>query len=104
MSLLSQDEMIQKVHNSIVKVIRAAVSNLYHLSIAELEVANPSLEEIGRLCTLFNNIVKGTDIDGHFTEAITVIGEAADAVIRQDSQCLVDCAYHLEDFLSRIKP
>lgn len=100
---LSEKDMIEKLHISIVGIIRLAISRLYHLPIEELKVANPSLEEISGLCRLFNNIVQGTSVDGYFTEAIKVVGEAAEAVMRGDSQCLTDCAYHLEDFLTRIK-
>ena len=36
-------------------------------------------------------------------EAMEVVGQAADAVIEGDNQNLIDCAYHLEDILSRVR-
>lgn len=100
---LTETEMIQKLHNSVVEVLRLAISRLYHLSIEEIRIADPSLSEIIRLCSLFNKIVQGTDIDGCFTEAMEVLAEAADAARSSDDSGLTDCAYHLEDFLARIK-
>ncbi len=96
--------MIKRLNDSVVSVIRVAITRLYHLPIAELKFAEPSLDEIIRLCSLFNKIVEGTDIDGQFIEAIGVMKEAAEAAKRDDEKCLIDCAYHLEDFLSRMKP
>jgi hypothetical protein len=97
------DEQILKLHDGVVEIIWLAISRLYRLPVEELRVANPSLEEIIRLCSLFNNIVEGTDIDGQFTEAIDVIAEAARAAKSGNEQTLTDCAYHLEDFLDRIR-
>lgn len=96
------DNHILKLHEAIISIISLAISRLYKLPIEELRIADPSLEEIARLCSLFNKLVEGTDIDGQFTEAIDVIGEAAKAVKSGSEQTLTDCAYHLEDILSRI--
>lgn len=98
----SSDEQIIRLRDGIVDVIRLAIEKLYKLPIEELKVAKPSLEEIIRLCSLFNNVVENTDIDGLFTEAIDVLAEAARAARSADEKCLTDCAYHLEDFLSRM--
>jgi len=37
------------------------------------------------------------------SEAVTVIREAALAVSSGDEQTVIDCAYHLEDFISRLR-
>lgn len=97
------EEQIQRLHLAVVDVIRLAITKLYRLPVEELRVANPSMEEIARLCSLFHNIVEGTDIDGVFIEAISVLREAAEAIRRDDEACLKDCAYQLEDFLDRMK-
>ncbi|MES1932074.1 hypothetical protein T35B1_05668 [Salinisphaera shabanensis T35B1] len=93
------DQNVLKLRDAIVDVVKLAISRLYGLPIEELRVADPSLEEIIRLCSLFNKVVEGTDIDGEFTEAISVLAEASLAAKEGDEQQLVDCAYHLEDFI-----
>lgn len=96
------DQFVRKLHDSVVETIRLAISRLYRLPIEELKVAKPSLDEIIRLCALFNKIVAGTDVDGLFTEAMGVMSEAAEAAKKGNEKGLTDCAYHLEDFLARL--
>ena len=95
------DENVVRMQRAIVELLKYAIQNLYRLPIDELRIADPSLAEIARLCALFNNVVEGTDIDGHFIEAIHTLREASDAVIENAPERLTDCAYHLEDFLQR---
>ena len=60
------------------------------------------MEDISNLCRMFMDIVKGHAEYEHFEEAMHVVGEAAEAVREGNNQNLVDCAYHLEDFLDRL--
>ena len=100
---MTPEERIQKIHDGIVEIIGIAITRLYSLPVHELKVSTPSLEDIIKLCTFFDKVVEGTEIDGQFLESIAVMQEAAEAAERDDEQCLTDCAYHLEDFLDRIR-
>ena len=51
--------------------------------------------------TLFE--AKGIKHENSATEAVGVIKEAARAVHSGDAQTVIDCAYHLEDFISRLR-
>lgn len=96
------DEQIQELYELVISVVKESIDRLYHLPIDVLRSETPSMEDIANLCRMFLDLAKGTEIGGEFSEAVSVIGEAAQAVHDGDSNRLTDCAYHLEDFLSRM--
>lgn len=101
---ISQDE-LQKLYDRLIEVIEKTSKNLYRHTIERLKRINPTLDEIAELCTIFITLfeAKGIKHENSATEAVGVIKEAALAVHSGDAQTVIDCAYHLEDFISRLR-
>ncbi len=101
---ISQEE-LQNLYDKLIEVIEKTSKNLYRHTIERLKRINPTLDEIAELCTIFITLFesKGVQHQNSASEAVTVIREAALAVSSGDEQTVIDCAYHLEDFISRLR-
>lgn len=92
-----------KLFGLVLEVVDFACQALYKFSIQELRDANPSFDDISGLCTDFAEMFahsapekfEATD------EIVDVMKSAADAINSGCDKTIVDCAYHLEDFLDR---
>ena len=98
-----KDAPIDLLYETLLRTLEYAVNELYNTPLEILRKAQPSMEDIGNLCRLFMDIVEGHKDYAHMLEAIEVVGQAADAVREGDNRNLIDCAYHLQDFLERIR-
>lgn len=98
-------EELQKLYDRLIEVIEKTSKNLYRHTIERLKKINPTLDEIAELCSIFITLfeAKGIKHENSATEAVSVIKEAAIAVHSGDAQTVIDCAYHLEDFISRLR-
>ncbi|MEN8550651.1 hypothetical protein ABFW07_16185 [Acinetobacter soli] len=98
-------EELQKLYDKLIEVIEKTSKNLYRHTIERLKKINPTLDEIAELCSIFITLfeAKGIKHENSASEAVIVIKEAAIAVHSGDAQTVIDCAYHLEDFISRLR-
>lgn len=101
---ISREE-LQNLYDKLIEVIEKTSKNLYRHTIERLKRINPTLEEIAELCKIFITLFesKGVQHQNSATEAVSVIREAAQAVASGDEQTVIDCAYHLEDFIGRLR-
>lgn len=101
---ISQED-LQKLYDKLIEVIEKTSQNLYRHTIELLKKINPTLDQIAELCEIFITLFEknGISHENSATEAVVVIREAAVAVSSGDQQTVIDCAYHLEDFISRLR-
>lgn len=98
-------EQIKFLYEKLIEIIETTSYHLYKHTIERLKRINPTLDEIAEHCTIFITLIEhdGTPQANSAIEAVTVIREAAQAVTSEDQQTVIDCAYHLEDYVSRLR-
>jgi len=98
-------EHLKDLYEKLIEIVEKTSFSLYRHTVERLKKINPTLEEIAELCSIFIMALesKGAQQENSATEAVSVIKEAAEAVRSGDERTIVDCAYHLEDFISRLR-
>ncbi|MCV6590791.1 MAG: hypothetical protein OIF57_17470 [Marinobacterium sp.] len=93
----------EHVFNMIIEVVDYACQSLYRCTISQLREANPTFDDIADMCSDFAGIIESHNKE-KFTaadEVIEVMKSAAQAIKSGCDATIIDCAYHLEDFLHR---
>ena len=105
MSNISMTEaLISKLYNGVIEIAEYTCSVLNKkTTIAQLAANNPSFEEIAEICDeLLVRLKEYKKTDDRFRQAEELVGilrKIVDAIPKHDNSMLIDCTFHLEQYL-----
>ncbi|NOJ01610.1 hypothetical protein F0240_17550 [Vibrio kanaloae] len=98
------EALIAKLYNGVIEIAEYTCTTLNKKDkIFDLAKNDPSFDEIQMLCKqLVEGLQEYRDVDSAFQQAeevVNILSEIIEAITDHDNSVIVDCTFHLEQFL-----